>query len=134
MKLGATSRGMQTALAACLAGAALGAATSANSAPAKPAFATEAKWAPETFELSNGMQGVVLPDPRAPVVTHMMWYKVGSADEVKGKSGLAHFLEHLMFKATDKIPAGEYSKIVARNGGQDNAQTSYDYTTYHFRI
>ncbi len=91
-------------------------------------------WKPETFTLANGMTAVVLPDHRAPVVTHMLWYRVGSADEVKGKSGLAHFLEHLMFKATDTIAAGDYSKIVARNGGQDNASTSYDYTNYYFRI
>lgn len=64
----------------------------------------------------------------------MLWYRVGSADELKGKSGLAHFLEHLMFKGTPTIPAGEYSKIVARNGGQDNASTSFDYTNYHFRV
>ena len=89
-------------------------------------------WKPETFELANGMKAVVLPDHRAPVVTHMLWYRVGSADEEKGKSGLAHFLEHLMFKATDEIPAGEYSKIVARNGGQDNAATYFDYTNYSF--
>ena len=102
---------------------------------ALPASAqTDDNWKPETFTLANGLTAVVLPDHRAPVVTHMLWYRVGSADEVKGKSGLAHFLEHLMFKATDDIPAGEFSKIVARNGGQDNAATSYDYTTYHFRI
>lgn len=92
------------------------------------------EWKPETFELANGMKAVVLPDHRAPVVTHMLWYRVGSADEVQGKSGLAHFLEHLMFKATDNIPAGEYSRIVARNGGQDNAATNFDYTNYHFRV
>jgi zinc protease len=97
-----------------------------------PANTTE--WKPEAFDLSNGLKVVVLPDHRAPVVTHMLWYRVGSADEAKGKSGLAHFLEHLMFKATDKIPAGEYSKIVARNGGQDNAQTYFDFTNYYFRI
>jgi zinc protease len=94
----------------------------------------QGEWKPETFELANGMKAVVLPDHRAPVVTHMLWYRVGSADEEKGKSGLAHFLEHLMFKATDEIPAGEYSKIVARNGGQDNAATFFDYTNYHFRV
>jgi zinc protease len=77
------------------------------------------EWKPETFELANGMKAVVLPDHRAPVVTHMLWYRVGSADEETGKSGLAHLLEHLMFKATAEIPAGEYSKIVARNGGKD---------------
>jgi zinc protease len=91
-------------------------------------------WKPETFELANGMKVVVLPDHRAPVVTHMLWFKVGAADEEMGKSGLAHFLEHLMFKATDEIPAGDYSKIVARNGGQDNAATNSDVTYYHFRI
>ncbi len=92
------------------------------------------EWKPETFTLANGMTAVVLPDHRAPVVTHMIWYRVGSADEEKGKSGIAHFLEHLMFKATDKLKAGEYSKTVARNGGQDNASTSFDYTNYYFRI
>jgi zinc protease len=91
-------------------------------------------WAPETFTLKNGMEIVVLPDHRAPVVTHMVWYRVGAADEDPGKSGIAHLFEHLMFKATDEIPAGEFSKIVARNGGQDNAFTSWDYTAYYQRI
>ena len=85
---------------------------------------------PETFTLDNGLQVVVLPDHRAPVVTHMVWYRVGAADEPPGKSGIAHFLEHLMFKGTDKIAPGEFSKIVARMGGQDNAFTSQDYTAY----
>lgn len=87
-----------------------------------------------TFTLENGMQGVVIQDHRAPVVTHMVWYRVGSADEPPGKSGIAHFLEHLMFKGTDEIPDGAFSKIVAENGGQDNAFTSYDYTAYFQRI
>lgn len=91
-------------------------------------------WAPETFTLGNGMQVVVIPDHRVPVVTHMVWYKVGSADEPPRKSGIAHFLEHLMFKGTKKIPPGEMSKIVARNGGQDNAFTNYDYTAYFQRV
>lgn len=91
-------------------------------------------WSPQTFKLSNGMTAVVLPDHRAPVVTHMVWYRVGSADEPAGKSGIAHFLEHLMFKATKTRPAGEYSRTIARNGGQDNAGTSFDFTNYHFRI
>lgn len=86
---------------------------------------------PETFRLDNGMQVVVIPDHRAPVVVHMVWYKVGAADEPLGKSGIAHFLEHLMFKGTDKIPPGEFSKIIAANGGRDNAFTSYDYTAYY---
>lgn len=100
-----------------------------------PALAhSEDVWAPQTFTLANGMRAVVLPDHRAPVVTHMIWYRVGSADETPGKSGLAHFLEHLMFKSTSDRPAGDYSRTIARNGGQDNATTSYDYTNYHFRI
>lgn len=91
-------------------------------------------WSPESFSLKNGMRVVVLPDHRAPVITHMLWYRVGSADETPGKSGLAHFLEHLMFKATSGLAAGEYSRTVARNGGQDNAGTSFDFTNYHFRV
>ena len=88
----------------------------------------------ETFFLKNGMQVVVIPDHRAPVVTHMVWYKVGAADEDPGESGNAHFLEHLMFKGTKKLGPGEFSKIVARNGGQDNAFTSQDYTGYFQRV
>ena len=87
-----------------------------------------------TFALDNGMQVVVIPDHRAPVVTHMVWYRVGAADEAARQSGNAHFLEHLMFKGTDKIPPGEFSKIVSRNGGQDNAFTSQDYTGYFQRV
>ena len=86
------------------------------------------------FTLSNGMRGVVIPDNRAPVVTHMVWYRVGAADEPRGVSGIAHFLEHLMFKATDKIAAGEFSKIVSRLGGQDNAFTGHDATAYFQRV
>ncbi len=87
-----------------------------------------------TFTLDNGMDVVVIEDNRAPVVTHMVWYRVGSADEPWGRSGIAHFLEHLLFKGTDEIPDGAFSKIVAANGGQDNAFTSYDYTGYFQRI
>lgn len=86
------------------------------------------------FKLSNGMDVVVIPDHRAPVVTHMVWYRVGAADEPKGVSGIAHFLEHLMFKSTDKIAVGEFSKIISRLGGQDNAFTGQDVTAYHQRI
>lgn len=86
------------------------------------------------FTLSNGMDVVVIPDHRAPVVTHMVWYRVGAADEPKGKSGIAHFLEHLMFKSTEKIAVGEFSKIISRLGGQDNAFTGQDVTSYHQRI
>jgi zinc protease len=88
----------------------------------------------DTFTLDNGLQVVVIPDRRAPVVTHMIWYRVGSADEPKGKSGIAHFLEHLMFKGTTKHPAGEFSATVAELGGQENAFTSYDYTAYFQRV
>ncbi len=86
---------------------------------------------PETFTLKNGMQVVVISNHRAPIVTHMVWYKAGSADEPRGSSGVAHFLEHLMFKATKTLKSGEFSKTVARNGGRDNAFTSHDYTAYH---
>jgi zinc protease len=85
-------------------------------------------------KLENGMEVVVVPDRRAPVVTHMVWYRVGAADEPLGKGGIAHFLEHLMFKGTDTIPAGEFSKIVARLGGQDNAFTAQDITSYFQRV
>lgn len=86
------------------------------------------------FTLDNGMEAVVIEDHRAPVVVHMVWYRAGSADEVPGKSGVAHFLEHLMFKGTDDLAPGEFSKTVAANGGSDNAFTSYDYTAYFQRI
>ena len=86
------------------------------------------------FVLANGLEVVVIPDHRAPVVTHMLWYKVGSADETPGKSGLAHFLEHLMFKGTAKNPAGRFSQVVATVGGQENAFTSSDYTGFFQRV
>jgi zinc protease len=86
------------------------------------------------FTLDNGMQVVVIPDHRAPVVTHMVWYRVGSADEPKGKAGIAHFLEHLLFKGTETLEPGEFSRTVRRHGGQDNAFTSTDYTGYFQRI
>lgn len=91
--------------------------------------------APEvtTFKLANGLEVVVVPDRRSPVVTHMLWYKVGAADEPPGKSGIAHFLEHLLFKGTEKNPAGKFSKTVALIGGQENAFTSSDYTGYFQR-
>ena len=85
---------------------------------------------PQTFTLSNGLQVVVVTNRRAPIVNHMVWYKVGAADEAPGKSGLAHFVEHLMFKGTKTLAPGEFSDIIARNGGRENAFTSYDYTGY----
>ena len=101
-------------------------ASSAQSAPNGPQVSD--------FILGNGLELVVIPDHRAPVVTHMIWYKVGAADETPGKSGLAHFLEHLMFKGTAKNPAGKFSQVVARIGGQENAFTSQDYTGYFQRV
>jgi zinc protease len=86
------------------------------------------------FTLDNGMEVVVIEDHRAPVVVHMVWYKAGSADEKRGVSGVAHFLEHLMFKGTDDLAPGELSRVVAENGGTDNAFTSYDYTAYFQRV
>jgi zinc protease len=86
---------------------------------------------PETFTLANGLEVVVITNRRAPVVLHMMWYKAGAADEPPGKSGIAHFLEHLMFKGTKSVAPGMFSKIVASNGGQENALTSADYTAYY---
>ncbi|MEI4195656.1 M16 family metallopeptidase [Roseovarius sp. E0-M6] len=86
------------------------------------------------FTLDNGMEVVVIEDHRAPVVVHMVWYKAGSADEVPGASGVAHFLEHLLFKGTKNLEPGELSATVARNGGSDNAFTSYDYTAYFQRV
>ena len=85
---------------------------------------------PTTFTLKNGMQVVIVENHRVPVVSHMVWYRVGSADEGPGETGIAHFLEHLMFKGTKKRKPGEFSQIVARNGGQENAFTSTDYTAY----
>lgn len=87
-----------------------------------------------TFELPNGLQGVVIEDHRAPIVTHMVWYRVGSADEPPGQTGVAHFLEHLMFKGTETLAPGEFDKILKENGGQGNAFTSYDYTAYFQRV
>ena len=86
------------------------------------------------FHLGNGMEVVVIPDHRAPVVTHMVWYLNGSADDPRGKSGIAHFLEHLMFKGTKKNPQGSFSDLVAALGGQENAFTSNDYTAYYQRV
>jgi zinc protease len=88
-------------------------------------------FSPETFTLENGLQVVVITSRRAPVVTQMVFYKVGGADETAGKSGLAHFLEHLMFRGTKAHGPGEFSAVVARLGGNENAFTTADYTAYH---
>jgi zinc protease len=97
---------------------------------AAPAFANTVTQS----ALDNGMDVVVIEDDRAPVVVHMVWYRVGAADEPVLKSGIAHFLEHLMFKGTDDLGPGEFSAVVEANGGRDNAFTSWDYTGYFQRV
>lgn len=92
--------------------------------------ATAKVFDPKSYTLSNGLELVVVPNRRAPVVHQMLWYRVGSVDEAPGQSGLAHYLEHLMFKGTKLMPPGGFSKAVAAAGGQDNAFTSYEYTAY----
>ncbi len=94
------------------------------------ASARAAVFSPTSFTLSNGLQIIVVPNPIAPVVSQMVWYKVGSSDEKRGEYGLAHYLEHLMFRGTTTIPPGDFSKMIAAQGGEDNAFTSYDYTSY----
>lgn len=100
----------------------------AASMAATPAAAAVFK--PETMTLANGLQLVVVPNHRAPVVSHMVFYKVGATDEPEGQSGLAHLLEHLMFKGTATVPAGDFSRRIGRVGGDENAMTTADYTTY----
>ena len=97
---------------------------------APPALAEEVT----TFTLDNGLEVVVIEDHRAPVVVQMVWYRAGAADERPGLSGIAHYLEHLMFKGTKTLAPGEFSKVVEANGGSDNAFTSWDYTGYFQRI
>jgi zinc protease len=98
------------------------------------AWADHGVFNPKTFTLSNGMQVVVISNHRMPVVSHMVWYKAGSADELPGKTGAAHLLEHLMFKGTKNLPSGEFSKTVASVGGSENAFTSLDYTGYYQNV
>ncbi len=85
-------------------------------------------------ELKNGMKIMVLPDHRSPVVVHSVWYKVGSVDEKQGKTGISHMLEHLMFKGTKSLSNEERDKLIQRNGAQDNAFTSRDYTAYYQKM
>jgi zinc protease len=103
----------------------------AQIAPFAPAAASPRA---SEFKLANGLTLVVVPDNRAPVVTHMVYIRAGAADEPPGVSGIAHFLEHLMFKSTEKLANGEFSAIVTRLGGQQNAFTSSDYTAYYQRV
>ena len=96
-------------------------------AGADPADTTE-------YQLSNGLKLIVREDHRAPTVAHMVWYRAGSMDEINGRTGVAHVLEHMMFKGTDKVKAGEFSRLVAAVGGRENAFTSRDYTAYFQQV
>lgn len=102
--------------------------------PSAPEMSEAGVFKPETFTLANGLAVIVVPNHRAPIISHMVWYQVGSADEPEGKSGLAHLLEHLMFKGTPTVPDGAFSRTIAANGGNDNAFTSWDYTAYFQNI
>jgi zinc protease len=106
------------------------AALSATAAGPAPAAGPDAF----QFALQNGMQVVVIPDHRAPVVTQMIWFKVGGVDDPPGLSGLAHFFEHMMFRGTKQTPGDEFSRTLARNGGEDNAFTTHDYTAFFEQI
>jgi zinc protease len=92
-----------------------------------------AVFSPQSFSLDNGLKVVVIENHRAPIAMQMLWYRVGAADEEAGESGLAHFLEHLLFKGTKTIKPGEFSRTISRIGGRDNAFTSYDFTAYFQR-
>lgn len=98
------------------------------------ANAADKVFSAKTATLSNGMEIVLVENHRAPVVSHMVWYKVGAADEPWGKSGIAHFFEHMMFKGSENVPSGEFSTRVKALGGNDNAFTSQDYTAYFQNI
>jgi zinc protease len=99
-----------------------------------PLSARAAVFSPEPFELENGLQVVVIENHRAPIVTHMVWYKVGDADAPPNLSGMPHLLEHLMFRGTKAVGPGQFSKIVAKNGGRDNAFTGSDFTAYYQNV
>ena len=94
---------------------------------ALPAAATDV----HEYRLDNGMKVLVLPDHRAPVAVSQVWYRVGSSSEASGITGISHVLEHMMFKGTERHPAGEFSRIIAANGGEENAFTGRDYTSYY---
>ena len=101
-----------------------------GSAAAAPASGTQTF----QFSLPNGMQVLVIPDHRAPVVTQMLWFKVGAVDDPPGISGLAHFFEHMMFRGTKQVPGDLYAQTIAKNGGEDNAFTTHDYTAFYEQI
>jgi zinc protease len=128
---------LATVLALTLAGT-VAAPTAAGAQAAAPAAEAPARLAPlarpTSFTLDNGLEVIVIEDHRAPIVTHMVWYRAGAADDPPGKSGIAHFLEHLMFKGTERNPAGRFDRLLAQNGGRGNAFTTHDYTCYHQSI
>ena len=105
-----------------------------SAAPSSPVVAPVSHATVASYTLSNGMTLLVKPDRRAPTAVHMLWVRVGSMDEVDGTSGVAHVLEHMMFKGTPTVPEGEYSRRVAALGGRDNAFTSRDVTAYHQQV
>ena len=111
---------------ALLGGLVAGAGPSPSSRPSRHSASPSTRRPAETFTLGNGLQVIVLPSRRAPIVTQVLIYKVGGADEVFGRTGIAHFLEHMMFKGTATLGAGELSRIIARNGGRENAFTDFD--------
>ena len=102
-----------------------------TAATSQPATARAGSFNAESFTLGNGLQVVIIPNHRAPIAVHMVWYRVGGSDEAKGKSGLAHFFEHLMYMGTKTLKPKEFSAIVARNGALENALTSTEYTYYY---
>jgi zinc protease len=112
--------------------AGIAAALIAAAAALAPAHAQDTKVF--QFALQNGMQVVVVPDHRAPIVTQMIWYRVGAMDDPPGLSGLAHFFEHMMFRGTASVPGDQFAQTVARNGGEDNAFTTHDYTAFYEQI
>jgi zinc protease len=112
--------------------AGLAAALIAAAATLAPALAQDTKVF--QFALQNGMQVVVVPDHRAPIVTQMLWYRVGAMDDPPGLGGLAHFFEHMMFRGTASVPGDQFAQTVARNGGEDDAFTTHDYTAFYEQI
>ena len=112
--------------------AGLAAALIAAAAALAPAYAQDTKVF--QFALQNGMQVVVVPDHRAPIVTQMIWYRVGAMDDPPGLGGLAHFFEHMMFRGTASVPGDQFAQTVARNGGENNAFTTHDYTAFYEQI
>jgi zinc protease len=120
----------QTCIAAMLSASASAMATDVPAAAHAPVATVQA----QQFTLANGMTLIVKPDRRAPTAVHMLWVRVGSMDEVDGASGVAHVLEHMLFKGTPTVPAGEFSRRVAAMGGRENAFTNRDYTGYYQQI